>query len=287
MENDKKIINGKEIAKNIRAEIKKRVEDFHKRFNKFPGLSVVLIGDNEASQIYVNMKEKACKEAGIISKKYLLDKDTSEDKALKLIEDLNRDKSVHGILVQLPLPSHLNTAKILDLVSYKKDVDGFHPSNVGRLTMGEKALVPCTPAGIIKLIESTGTKIEGKRAVVVGRSNIVGKPVATLLLKKNATVTVCHSRTADLAAVIGEADILVAAIGKPELVKGNWIKKGAVVIDVGMNRLGDGKLVGDVEFDKAKERASFITPVPGGVGPMTIAMLLSNTLEAAETIERE
>jgi methylenetetrahydrofolate dehydrogenase (NADP+) / methenyltetrahydrofolate cyclohydrolase len=287
METQAKIIDGKEIAKKLRLEIKSEVEGFEKQYKRKPGLSVVLIGDNEASQIYVNMKEKACKEVGIISNKFLLPKTASQEEALRLVGKLNEDRAVDGILVQLPLPSQLDTTEILNAISPSKDVDGFHPINVGRLSLGEKGFVPCTPVGVIKLIESTGTRIEGAKAVVVGRSNIVGKPVAALLMKKNATVTVCHSKTKDIDKVIADADILVAAMGKPEFVKGSWIKSGCIVIDVGVNRLADGKLVGDVEFGEAKMRASHITPVPGGVGPMTIAMLLENTLDAAREIERK
>jgi len=279
-----KIIDGKAVSKEIKKQLKEQIPEFEKKFNKRPGLSVVLVGLDEASHIYVNMKEKACKNVGIISQKHLLSEDTGQDKLLKLINDLNEDKSVHGILVQLPLPKHLDEEYILNNILPQKDVDGFHPISVGRLVRGQKALVPCTPAGIIRLIESTGEKIEGKSAVVVGRSNIVGKPVASLLLAKHATVTICHSRTKDLDKVIGQADILVAAIGKPEFVKGDWVKEGATVIDVGVNRVADGKLVGDVEFEAAKNRAAHITPVPGGVGPMTIAMLLYNTVRAAKIL---
>ncbi len=282
---DSKLIDGKQISKQIKADLKKKVENFENKYNKKPGLAVVLIGDNEASHIYVNMKEKACAKTGLHSVKHQLSSDVSQKKVLALISELNSDDSIHGILVQLPLPSQLDSAKIIEAISPSKDVDGFHPISTGKLWTGQNTLVPCTPSGILKLIESTGQKIEGKNAVIVGRSNIVGKPVASLLLKNHATVTICHSRTKDLPQVVGSADILVAAIGKAEFVKADWVKKGSTVIDVGVNRLEDGKLVGDVEFEGAKKRAAFITPVPGGVGPMTIALLLSNTVEAAEHIE--
>lgn len=285
MSDDPKIIDGKEIAKKIRQDLKVKVDDFISRFNRAPGLSVALIGENPASQIYVNMKEKACKKVGINSVKHVLPKDVSQREVLDLVKNMNEDPKVDGILVQLPLPSQLDSAQIIESISPLKDVDGFHPISVGKLSIGEKTLLPCTPAGIIKLIESTGVKIEGKRAVIIGRSNIVGKPVAALLLKNHATVTICHSRTKDIPELVGQADILVAAIGKPEFVKGNCVKEGAVVIDVGVNRLDDGTLKGDVEFEEAKKRAAFITPVPKGVGPMTIAMLLENTYRAALSLE--
>lgn len=275
------IINGKEIAAEMRAEIAKEAKELIKRSGITPGLAVVLVGDDPASRVYVSMKEKACKEAGFYSTEHKLSAQTSEEALLALIEELNRDDKIHGILVQLPLPKHINETKVLESISPSKDVDGFHPYNVGRLIVGKPSFQPCTPFGVIKMLERTGTELEGKEAVVVGRSNIVGKPVAMMLLQKNATVSICHSRTKNLKEKVRSADILIAAVGVPEMIKGDWIKEGAVVIDVGVNRLPDGKLVGDVEFEAASNVASAITPVPGGVGPMTITMLLYNTLEAA------
>ncbi|MFH1849178.1 MAG: bifunctional methylenetetrahydrofolate dehydrogenase/methenyltetrahydrofolate cyclohydrolase FolD [archaeon] len=269
------IIDGKAIAALIREEIKKKISQFDVK----PGLSVVQVGTNPASAVYVRLKQKACDEVGIISKKYELDEKTSQEELLALVRRLNADKSVHGILVQLPLPGHINETDVINAISIEKDVDGFHPINAGKLLSGDQCLVPCTPRGIIRLIESTGENIEGKRAVVVGRSNIVGKPVAFLLLDKNATVTICHSRTQNLGEITREADILIAAVGRPRMIGADMIKPGAVVIDVGTTNV-DGKLVGDVDFESAKEVAGYITPVPGGVGPMTIAMLLDNTLQA-------
>ncbi|MBN1282710.1 MAG: bifunctional methylenetetrahydrofolate dehydrogenase/methenyltetrahydrofolate cyclohydrolase FolD [Proteobacteria bacterium] len=275
-----KIIDGKAMALSIRASIAARVFDLRSK-GVTPGLAVVLVGENPASQVYVKMKRKACAEAGIASFAHDLHHDVSEDALLDLIARLNSDPAVHGVLVQLPLPTHIDEKQVTLAISPDKDVDGFHPVNVGLLALGEPCFAPCTPAGVIELIESTGAKIEGANAVVIGRSNIVGKPTAMMLMKRNATVTVCHSKTKDLAAEVGRADIVVAAIGRPAFVKGSWIKPQAVVVDVGINRLPDGGLAGDVEFAAAAERASAITPVPGGVGPMTIAMLLKNTVEAA------
>lgn len=274
------IIDGNKISGEIRAELKNEVDAMSKD-GVVPGLAVVLIGENPASQVYVRMKEKACGEVGIYSRKITLPEDTSEQEVLSLIADLNSDAQINGILVQLPLPKHIDEKKILDAIDPDKDVDGFHPVNVGRLVIGEPLFPPCTPQGIIELLKRTGVDINGKDAVIIGRSNIVGKPIAMLLMHENATVTVCHSRTKDLAAKASAADILVAAIGKPEMVTADMVKEGAVVIDVGVNRVED-KLVGDVNFEAAKEKASAITPVPGGVGPMTIAMLLSNTVKSAK-----
>jgi methylenetetrahydrofolate dehydrogenase (NADP+)/methenyltetrahydrofolate cyclohydrolase len=253
-----------------------------------PGLGVVLVGDDPASHLYVRNKERACKEVGIRSEEHLLQESVSEKELLSLIHGLNRNKEIHGILVQLPLPAHINAEKILEAVSPQKDIDGFHPVNQGLLLLGAEGFKPCTPMGIMKMLDFVGCDPKGKNATVVGRSNIVGKPVALMLLSRHATVTVCHSRTAHLKEEVGRADILVVAIGKAGLVRGEWIKPGAVVIDVGVNRLPNGKLVGDVEFESAKERAAWISPVPGGVGPMTICMLLYNTLRAAkESLQRE
>lgn len=276
------IINGKEIAAGIRAKLKAEVDGLKEASGMTPGLAVVLVGENPASKVYVKNKTIASAEAGIKSFQHTLAQDTTEDALLGLIRDLNSSKDVHGILVQLPLPRQINSELILEAISPAKDVDGFHPYNIGRLATGTPLLQPCTPLGIMHLIESTGVDVSGKDAVVVGRSNIVGKPVALMLLQKNATVTVCHSKTTGLEGKTASADIVIAAIGKAKFVKGDWIKQGAVVIDVGINRMPDGSLAGDVDFDGAVKRASFITPVPGGVGPMTIAMLLKNTVDAAK-----
>lgn len=276
------IINGKEIAVGIRASLKIEVEGLKNAGGLVPGLAVVLVGENPASKVYVKNKTIACAEVGIKSFQHTLPRDTTEGALLGLIRELNSSKEVHGILVQLPLSPQINSELILEAISPAKDVDGFHPYNIGRLATGSPVLQPCTPLGIMHLIDSTGVDITGKDAVVIGRSNIVGKPIALMLIKRSATVTVCHSKTIDMAGKIALADIVVAAIGAPRFVKGEWIKQGAIVIDVGINRLPDGTLAGDVDFDSASKRASFITPVPGGVGPMTIAMLLKNTVEAAK-----
>lgn len=276
------IIDGRKLSESILAGIAKEVADLKKEKGIVPGLAAVLVGNNEASKVYVRNKEAACKKAGIWAEQIRLPASTSEKELLKVVSVLNQNPKIHGILIQLPLPSQINSRKILEAVDPDKDVDGFHPINQGRLLIGEPAVVPCTPLGIMKILESINFKIEGQDAVVVGRSNIVGKPAALLLMQKNATVTMCHSKTRDLEAVVRRADIVVAAIGKARFVKGDWIKKGAVVIDVGINRLPDGSLAGDVDFEGARENASWITPVPGGVGPMTIAMLLWNTLQLAK-----
>jgi len=282
------IIDGKAVAKEVQKQIKEEVEGLERRWGLVPGLAVVLVGDDPASHIYVRNKEKACKEVGIKSFEHLLPATISEKELLALVQQLNKDKNVHGILVQLPLPPHIRAEKVLETVSPYKDIDGFHPINQGRLMLGGDGFRPCTPMGIMRLLAAVGCDPKGKNAVVVGRSNIVGKPVALMLLEKHATVTICHSRTASLRDEVGRADILVVAIGKAGLVRGEWIKPGAVVIDVGVNRLPSGKLSGDVEFDTAKNRASAITPVPGGVGPMTICMLLYNTLKAAkDSLQRD
>jgi len=282
------IIDGKAVAKEVQKQIKEEVEGLERRWGLVPGLAVVLVGDDPASHIYVRNKEKACKEVGIKSFEHLLPATISEKELLALVQQLNKDKNVHGILVQLPLPPHIRAEKVLETVSPYKDIDGFHPINQGRLMLGGDGFRPCTPMGIMRLLAAVGCDPKGKNAVVVGRSNIVGKPVALMLLEKHATVTICHSRTASLRDEVGRADILVVAIGKAGLVRGEWIKPGAVVIDVGVNRLPSGKLSGDVEFDTARNRASAITPVPGGVGPMTICMLLYNTLKAAkDSLQRD
>jgi methylenetetrahydrofolate dehydrogenase (NADP+)/methenyltetrahydrofolate cyclohydrolase len=276
-----KIIDGKAIAARVRAEVAEGVKEVVARAGMAPGLAAVRVGEDPASVIYVRNKIKACKEAGLESFEHLLPERTTQEDLLGLVSRLNADRRVHGILVQLPLPKHIDANRVVDLVAPEKDVDGFGPRNVAALTMGRPGLRPCTPSGCIRLLDEAETKLEGARALVVGRSLIVGKPMALLLLERNATVTVAHSRTRDLASEVGQADVVVAAIGRAELIKGAWIKPGATVIDVGMNRLPDGKLKGDVEFAAAAERARAITPVPGGVGPMTIAYLLKNTLAAA------
>jgi len=276
------LIDGKARAGEIRAKLKEEIS----RKKMTPGLAVVLVGENPASEVYVCNKIKACNEVGIKSLDNKLPETTSEAELLKLIEKLNNDKNVHGILVQLPLPKQIDSEKVLNAIDPSKDVDGFHPVNLGRLLSGQNGLRPCTPLGVMDLIDSTGVDIKGKNAVVVGRSNIVGKPVAVMLLERHATVTVCHSRTQDLPGVVRNADIVVAAIGKPDFIKGAWIKKGAVVIDVGINRLEGGKLTGDVDFKEALKNAAWITPVPGGVGPMTIAMLLKNTVMSYELMRK-
>lgn len=282
------IIDGKAVAREIQAEIKEEVEGLKRRWGMVPGLGVVLLGDDPASHLYVKNKEKACKEVGIRSEEHLLPASVSERDILSLIQKLNRNDEIHGILVQLPLPAHVRAERVLNAVSPQKDIDGFHPVNQGLLLSGGEGFRPCTPMGIMKLLDSVRCDPKGKNATVVGRSNIVGKPVAIMLLERHATVTICHSRTAQLKDEVSRGDIVVAAIGKAAMIRGDWIKPGAVVIDVGINRLPSGKLSGDVEFESAKERASYITPVPGGVGPMTICMLLFNTLRAAkESLQRE
>ncbi|EAD8946376.1 bifunctional methylenetetrahydrofolate dehydrogenase/methenyltetrahydrofolate cyclohydrolase FolD [Listeria monocytogenes] len=277
------IIDGKKLAKEIQEKVTREVAELVKE-GKQPGLAVVLVGDNQASRTYVRNKQKRTEEAGMKSVLIELPENVTEEKLLSVVEELNEDKTIHGILVQLPLPEHISEEKVIDTISFDKDVDGFHPVNVGNLFIGKDSFVPCTPAGIIELIKSTGTQIEGKRAVVIGRSNIVGKPVAQLLLNENATVTIAHSCTKDLPQVAKEADILVVATGLAKFVKKDYIKLGAIVIDVGMDRDENNKLCGDVDFDDVVQEAGFITPVPGGVGPMTITMLLANTLKAAKRI---
>lgn len=288
------IIDGKAIAESVRDEITRRAAALLKESGKRPGLAVVLVGEDPASQVYVRNKDRAAEACGFHSVKHTLDAASSEEEVLSLVDQLNNDPEIHGILVQLPLPGHIDESKVLRLIRPEKDVDGFHPVNVGLLTAGERdsALVPCTPAGSLVLLKRTlGDSLSGKTAVVVGRSNIVGKPMASLLLQESCTVTIAHSRTQNLPDVVRAADIVVAAVGRPEMVKGDWIKDGATVIDVGINRIpaperGEGKsrLVGDVAFDEAVDHAGAITPVPGGVGPMTIAMLMVNTLTAARRL---
>lgn len=275
------IIDGKKIAAEVRGEIAAKCEAL-KAKGVTPGLAVIIVGENPASQVYVRNKKKACEEVGFHSEVYELPEATTEEELLALVRRLNDEPAIHGILVQLPLPKHLNDEIIIANIDPKKDVDAFHPSNVGKIMIGEYDFLPCTPAGVMVLLEKSGINVSGKECVVVGRSNIVGKPQAMLLLHANGTVTICHSRTKNLAEVTRRADILVVAIGKADFITGDMVKEGAVVIDVGMNRRADGKLTGDVDFASVEPKASYITPVPGGVGPMTITMLLRNTLTAAE-----
>lgn len=281
MPSSAKLIDGTAIAREMRAELASELERLKAR-GVTPGLAVVLVGDNPASQVYVRMKGRACGEAGLHHETIRLPKQATEAELLAVIDRLNGDPRIQGMLVQLPLPKHISSEEVLDALAPQKDVDGFGPHSAGALFTGRQGLRPCTPLGIMRLLDEAQTRLLGARALVVGRSNIVGKPVAMLLLERHATVTLAHSRTADLAAEVGAADVLVAAIGKPEMIRGVWVKKEATVIDVGINRNAAGKLVGDVEFAPAAERARAITPVPGGVGPMTIAYLLSNTIQAAK-----
>lgn len=276
------IISGKLVAQTIRGELKEEVNQFIHETGIKPCLVVVLVGNDPASLSYIKGKQKGCEEVNIRSTLIHLPEDTTEETLLEQINRLNADPDVHGILVQLPLPRHINEMNIIHRIRVDKDVDGFHPMNVGKMMIGKEGLLPCTPVGIIELIKRTGVSIEGKHAVVIGRSNIVGKPVAQLLLRENATVTICHSRTKDIAYHTKQADILISAMGRPLTISKDMVKPGAIVIDVGTTRMEDGKIHGDVIFDEVKEVASYITPVPGGVGPMTITMLLKNTLEAAK-----
>ena len=282
-----KLINGKEIAAQVRQQVAAGVEARKQKGLRAPGLAVVLVGHDPASQVYVGNKRKACEQAGILSLSYDLPEDTSQAALEALVDELNENPAVDGVLVQLPLPSHLDADPILVKIRPDKDVDGFHPYNIGRLMQRKPTLRPCTPAGVITLLDSIGTPYKGQHAVIVGASNIVGRPMSMELLLKGATTTVCHRFTDNLEKFVGEADILVAAVGKPGIIKGEWVKRGATVIDVGINRMDDGKLCGDVDFDAAAERAAYITPVPGGVGPMTIATLLENTLYAADVLHAD
>ncbi|HNZ08202.1 MAG TPA: bifunctional methylenetetrahydrofolate dehydrogenase/methenyltetrahydrofolate cyclohydrolase FolD [Bacillota bacterium] len=279
------IIDGKAVAAEIREGLKLEVDEFKKEFGREPGLAVVIVGEDPASRTYVNSKKKGCAELGMYSEEHALPEQTTQAELESLVKRLNLDPKIDGILVQLPLPKHMDADAVISTIDPMKDVDGFHPVNIGNLLIGRPCLKSCTPAGIMELIKRSGVDLTGKHAVVVGRSNIVGKPVAVLLLEKHATVTICHSRTKDLAEMCKMADVLVAAVGKAKMIKGEWIKPGAVVIDVGTNKVeGSKKLVGDVDFDAAKEIAGWITPVPGGVGPMTITMLMHNTIKAARAI---
>ena len=277
-----KIIDGKAISKQIREEIAAETLEFAAKNGFKPGLAVVIVGEDPASQVYVRNKRKACDEVGFYSESYELPAETTQEELEALVDKLNNDDNIHGILVQLPLPKHLDETRVLLKINPEKDVDAFHPYNVGKIMIGDYSFLPCTPAGVMALIERSGIDVCGKKCVVIGRSNIVGKPMAMLLLHAHGTVTICHSRTQNLAEICKEADILVAAIGKADFVGADMIKEGAVVIDVGMNRKADGKLTGDVNFAEAEPLASYITPVPGGVGPMTITMLMQNTLTAAK-----
>ena len=277
-----KIIDGKAVSQSVKDRIKEQAAQLKEKYGVTAGLAVIIVGDDPASRIYVNNKKKACEYVGFDSYEYALPEETTESELLELINKLNNDDRIDGILCQLPLPKHIDENVIINNIAPNKDVDAFHPVNVGKIMIGDYSFLPCTPAGVMELIASTGVDVKGKECVVVGRSNIVGKPMSMLLLHKSGTVTICHSKTKDLKAECKRADILVAAVGVPNLIKGDMIKEGAVVIDVGMNRLENGKLCGDVEFETASKAAGYITPVPGGVGPMTIAMLMQNTLTAAK-----
>lgn len=275
------LLDGKTLAMAVRKEVKEQTAEFVKKWGRPPALHVVLVGEDPASQIYVRNKGKACKKAGIDFDEHKLDATTTTDQLLRLVQRLSSDNRIDGVLVQMPLPDHIQADAIISAIDPQKDVDGFHPVNLGKLISGNPHLVPCTPLGCMKLLEEADVALKGKNAVVIGRSTVVGKPMAIMLLEKHATVTICHSRTEKLAHIVAEADVVVAATGQPELIKGEWIKKGAVVLDVGMNRRDDGTLLGDVEYPTAAVRAAWISPVPGGVGPMTIACLISNTVKAA------
>ena len=275
------LISGKEVSAKVKAEVREETAKLIEKGIK-PGLAVVIVGDDPASRVYVNSKKKACEEVGFASFEYALPAETTQEELLALVDKLNNDKSVDGILCQLPLPKHIDENSVINAILPEKDVDAFHPFNVGKIMIGDFAFLPCTPAGVMELIDSTGVEISGKTCVVIGRSNIVGKPMSMLLLHRNGTVTTCHSRTKNLAEVCAAADILVASVGRPKFVTADMVKEGAVVIDVGINRLEDGTLCGDVDFENVEKKASYITPVPGGVGPMTIAMLMKNTLTAAK-----
>lgn len=276
------IINGKEVSASVKAAVAKETAQLKDEKGIKVGLAVVIVGDNPASRVYVNNKKKACEEVGFQSFEYALDESTTQEQLLDLVDVLNRDARVNGILVQLPLPKHIDETAVINAISPDKDVDAFHPVNVGKIMIGDYSFLPCTPAGVMELIASTGVEISGKNCVVIGRSNIVGKPMSMLLLHKSGTVTICHSKTQNLKEVCANADILVAAVGRPNFVTADMVKEGAVVIDVGINRLENGKLCGDVDFESVEKKAGYITPVPGGVGPMTISMLMRNTLTAAK-----
>ena len=275
------LLDGNALAKKVRAEVARAADVFAAKAGRRPGLHVVMVGDDPASDVYVRNKRRDCEKAGLASEEHRLPADTTREQLLALVARLNADDAVDGIIVQLPLPRHLDANLVIEAIALAKDVDGFHPANLGRLVAGMPAMVACTPLGCVKLLDEAKVKLSGADAVVVGRSTIVGKPVAQLLLQRDATVTMCHSRTTDLPAVVRRADVVIAAVGRPRMIRGDWIKPGAAVVDVGINRLEDGSMVGDVEFEAASERAAWITPVPGGVGPMTRACLLENTIRAA------
>ena len=280
------IISGKEVSAKVKSEVREKTLELKNKGIEI-GLAVVIVGDDPASRVYVNNKKKACEEVGFNSYEYALPAETTEAELLALVDKLNKDDKINGILVQLPVPKHINETAIINAISPDKDVDAFHPVNVGKIMIGDYAFLPCTPAGVMELIDSTGVEIAGKSCVVIGRSNIVGKPMSMLLLHRSGTVTICHSKTKNLKEICANADILVAAVGRPNFVTGDMVKEGAVVIDVGINRLENGKLCGDVNYEEAEKKAAFITPVPGGVGPMTIAMLMKNTLTSALSLSRQ
>lgn len=276
------IIDGKAVSASVRERIAKETAEFVKETGVTPGLAVIIVGENPASQVYVRNKHKACQDVGMYSVVIEMPGDTTQAQLLEKVDELAKDNAIHGILVQLPLPAHIDEEEVIKAIPPEKDVDAFHPANVGRIMIGNQSFVPCTPAGVMELLDAYDIEIEGKNCVIIGRSNIVGKPQAMLMLQKNATVTICHSRTKNLAEVTSKADILVAAVGRSKFVTADMVKEGAVVIDVGINRGQDGKLYGDVDYDAVFDKVSYITPVPGGVGPMTITMLLKNTLTAAK-----
>ena len=275
------VISGKEVSAKVREDVKKECEEL-KKLGITPGLAVIIVGDDPASRVYVNNKKKACAEVGFVSEEYALPAETTQEELMALVDKLTEKPDINGILCQLPLPKHLDEKAVINAISPEKDVDAFHPSNVGKIMIGDYDFLPCTPAGVMELIHYAGIDVSGKNCVVIGRSNIVGKPMSMLLLHENGTVTICHSRTKNLKEICCGADILVAAVGKAKFVKADMVKDGAVVLDVGINRDENGKLCGDVDYDEVEKKASYITPVPGGVGPMTIAMLMKNTLKAAK-----
>ncbi len=278
------LIDGKALAKKIRLELKEEVENLKKQ-GIIPKLAVIMVGDDKASAVYVRNKSKACDEIGIVFEEFFMDETTTQEELIESINKLNAREDIHGILLQSPIPDGLNIREAFNTIDYRKDVDGFNPINVGKLSIGEDCFISCTPYGVIKMLEEYDIPIEGKRVVIIGRSNIVGKPLIQCLLNKNATVTVCHSKTKDIAKIAKEADILIAALGKPKFVTEDMVKDGATVIDVGINRNGEGKLVGDVDFENVSKKVSYITPVPGGVGPMTVAMLMNNVVKAAKLLK--
>lgn len=280
------IINGKELSKKIRMQVKEKVQELNKKGIK-PKLAVIMVGEDKASKIYLKNKSKACNEVGIEYEEFMLNENIKMDELLELIRTLNEKKDIHGILLQSPIPKHLDIYKAFQTIDYRKDVDGFHPINIGRLVLNKQTFISCTPYGIIKMLEEYKIQLQGANVVILGRSNIVGKPLAQCLLNKDATVTICHSKTKNVEEITKKADILISAIGKPKYVTENMVKQGAVVIDVGINRLETGEIVGDVDYEKVQEKASYITPVPGGVGPMTIAMLLNNVVIATKHLEQK